>query len=247
MFYKDIVRVGIRRGKNKFRAESLVCCLFIFALLSSAGEAEDFDCTDNSLLQITAPDNQMVSDICYAAAKAIAFLARYELHLQRPIRIEIIETSINSHGYGAYGSFDRQKEIIQLMSYSAVLNTGQSPQMYGEPFDIEHYHGAVAHEITHAVFHQNTGKIKDQLTSASQEYLAHSTQLATLPFERRRKIIAANNVGPWESGDSISDVYMGLNPTGFAVKSYLHLTHLENPQHFITLLLNHNWFYISVP
>lgn len=81
----------------------------------------------------------------------------------------------------------------------------------------------------------------------AQEYLAHVAQLGSLSEERRRKIITENEVGPWESGDSISDVYMGLNPTGFAVKSYLHLMQLEDPLPFLKLLLNNNWFYISVP
>ena len=58
---------------------------------------------------------------------------------------------------------------------------------------------------------------------------------------------AANEVGPRESGDSISDVYMGLNPTGFEVKSYLHLMQMEDPLPFIKILLNNNWFYTSVP
>ncbi len=61
------------------------------------------------------------------------------------------------------------------------------------------------------------------------------------------QVVAANDVGPWESGDSISEIYMGLNPTGFAVKSYLHLTQLQDPQPFIKILLNNNWFYVSVP
>jgi hypothetical protein len=119
--------------------------------------------------------------------------------------------------------------------------------MYGQPFDHEHYQGAIAHEITHAIFQHNTRELKDQLSNVTQEYMAHATQLGVLSVQRRNDIIHANNIGPWESGDSISDVYMGLNPTGFAIKSYLHLTHLQDPLSFVKLLLNHNWFYVSVP
>ena len=89
--------------------------------------------------------------------------------------------------------------------------------------------------------------IDNHYTNATQEYLAHSAQLGVLSADRRQEIIAASNVGPWESGDSIGIAYMGLNPTGFAVKSYLHLTQLQDPQPFIKILLNTNWFYVSVP
>ena len=119
--------------------------------------------------------------------------------------------------------------------------------MYDQPFDKEHYHGAIAHEIAHAIFHHNTGSIKEQLTNAAQEYVAHSTQMAVLSSERRNEIIETTDVGPWEPGDSISVTYMALQPTAFAAKSYQHLTQLVDPHSFIKLLLINNWFYISVP
>ena len=189
----------------------------------------------------------MVSDICIAAEKSFLFLANYKLKPQRLIKIHIVETSISSHEYAAYGSYDRQKDLIQLMSLPAILRNTDSAQMYGQPFDVEHYHGAIAHEITHAIFQHNAGKIKEQLTNVAQEYLAHSTQLGVLSAKRRSAIIKDSDVGPWEAGDSISVTYMGLRPTGFAVKSYLHLTQMSDPQPFIKLLLQNNWFFISVP
>ncbi|MGW8194868.1 MAG: DUF6639 family protein [Desulforhopalus sp.] len=247
IFRRTAVKPGGRWSSSVYPVRVVVCFLAIINLVAGSVKAGEFACPEGIPIHISASDNQMVGDICYAAMKAIAFLARYELRPQRPIDIEIIETLINSHGYLAYGSFDRQKEVIQLMSYGAILKTVQSPMMYEQPFDMEHYRGAIAHEIAHAVFHQNTETTANRLTNAAQEYLAHATQLATLSFARRREIIAANSVGPWESGDSISEIYMGLNPTGFAVKSYLHLTRLEQPLPFIKLLLKHKWFYISVP
>lgn len=221
--------------------------LVVIVLPSNPAGATEYRCADNKLVSVTSPDEELLREICSAADKAISFLSRYNLHLKRVVRMIIVERAINSHGYVAYGSFDRQRDHIELMSYSAVMGATKSPQMYDQPFDREHYHGAIAHEVTHAVFFQNGANIEDQLTNVAQEYLAHAVQLGTLSEERRHAIIAANEVGPWESGDSISDVYMGLNPTGFAVKSYLHLMQMEDPLPFIKILLNNNWFYISVP
>ena len=40
---------------------------------------------------------------------------------------------------------------------------------------------------------------------------------------------------------------MAFDQGKFAVKSYLHLTSLQNPEEFIRILLQANWFYVSVP
>ena len=205
-----------------------------------------FSCGDESPIGIVAPDDSMNEYVCNASGKALDFLSQYGLYLDQPVSIMIVEDAINSHGYVAFGSYNRQSDMITMMSFPAIMNSG-SPEMYGQPFDLEHYLGAVAHEVAHAVFHHNSSKVEDQKTNSTQEYLAHATQLGVLSPERRRRIIDAHDVGPWESGDSISEIYMALNPTGFAVKSFLHLTQLEDPKPFINILLNHNWFYVSVP
>ena len=203
-------------------------------------------CRKHQFVHIVAPGGDHPADVCTAAQKAIEFLARYNLYLKRPVTIEIVDSSINNRGYIAFGSYDRSQDQIRLMSYEAIM-AGMAPQMYDQPFDMEHYHGAIAHEIAHAVFQHNSADIEDQLTNATQEYLAHATQLGVLSSQRRQQIIEASEVGPWESGDSISEIYMSLNPTGFAVKSYLHLTKLDDPRPFIAILLRNNWFYLSVP
>ncbi|MBN0989332.1 DUF6639 family protein [Amphritea pacifica] len=209
--------------------------------------ASQYRCETTPEILVSASDDSMVGYVCDAADRAISFLARYQLQLQRPIEIGIIEQSINQEGYIAFGSYDRQSDRIQIMSLPAILHSSQSPQMYNIPFDEEHYVGALAHEITHAIFQHNAKNIEEQWTNAAQEYLAHATQLGVLSAARRAQIIQAAATGPWESGDEISVTYMGFNPTGFAVKSYLHLTQLSDPQKFIQILLHHNWLYVSVP
>jgi len=226
-----------------------IFALLLFTLIALAGkvQADQYHCPDTAQIEITAANGTMVEDICQASAKAISFLAKYRLQPKRLIKVKIIATIIEVHDYQAYGSYDRQRDLVELMSLPAILKSTPPPRMYGQPFDREHYQGAIAHEIAHAIFQHNCAEIKDQLTNAAQEYLAHATQLGVLSDRRRNKIIKANKVGPWESGDSIGVTYMAINPTGFAVKSYLHLTRMADPQPFIRLLLRNNWFYLSVP
>lgn len=204
-------------------------------------------CSDAPEILVLSDTNNRTQVICAGASAALEFLERFGLKPKQQITIEIVTEPIIAYGYDAYGSYNRAEELITLMSYQSIQSTSREPQMYDQPFDLEHYRGAIAHEVAHAVFHHNSSNVKDQLTNATQEYLAHATQLAVLSEERRRKIINDHDVGPWESGDLISEVYMGLDPTGFAVKSYQHLTTTDNPREFITIILNHNWFYVSVP
>ena len=126
------------------------------------------------------------------------------------------------------------------MSYRSIIYGYENPIMYYEFFDLEHYNGATAHEIAHAVFHHNT--VNKSPGAAPQEYPANNVQLAVLPKDRREDSISRMNVSAWLSGDAISDIYMALEPVKFAVKSYKRLTTSEDPRAFIDILLNSKWF-----
>ncbi len=241
------------RKENMQISHLKLSILFVFSLVImsayfvSPAIAIQYGCEKSSEVFITAPDDKMVDHVCTAADRAISFLGKYQLKPKRAIHIEIIEESINHNGYMALGSYDRQSDRILMMSLPALLRSSESPKMYNMPFDREHYLGAIAHEITHAIFHHNATTIEEKWNNAAQEYLAHATQLGVLPLHKREEIIHSEETGPWESGDEISVTYMGFNTTGFAVKSYLHLTQMTDPQAFIRILLNHKWLYISVP
>lgn len=218
----------------------------MLGLESGDESAEELECANNGFIEVVSPSTELAEEICTSAEDALLFLNGFGLQLKRPVTIEVIERSINTNGYIAFGSYDRQLDKIELMSFASIMSD-PSPQMYDQPFDRQQYRGAIAHEIAHAVFHHNSSGVEDQLTNATQEYLAHATQLGVLAPELRQRIIESDDIGAWESGDSVSEIYMSLNPTGFAVKSYLHLTGLADPQPFIKILLRNNWFYLSVP
>jgi hypothetical protein len=217
----------------------------VFLLTPVNGEAGEYRCDNRYDIIISPKGSDDAAMICTATTMALEFLARYDLHPKRTITFQIVEKSILSEGYDAFGSYDMHSEVISLMAYRAIFESVQHPEMYGEPFDRVHYSGAIAHEVAHAVMHHNL--MSRHISQAPQEYLAHATQLAVLPENRRKTIIKAMDIGPWESGDAISDIYMGLEPGKFAVKSYLHLTTMAQPKSFIRILLKSNWFYVYVP
>lgn len=214
-------------------------------LLATPGFAAERRCVNQPEVVVAAAGDETLVAICAAAQRAIAFLARYDLPPKRAIVIDIVEEKIENHGYLAYGRYQNDIDRIQLMSYAAIFANAEKPMIYDEPFDRAHYAGVIAHEVAHAVFDHHI-KIR-KFSTAPQEYLAHATHLAILPAERRTAIIQAMQVRPWQGGDSVSHIYMAMNPGKFAVKSYLHLTSLADPAPFVQLLLNNNWFYVQVP
>ena len=217
----------------------------LLLLFPNAGFSAEHRCANQAEVVVTADEADAVAEICHSAEKAIAFLAQFDLTPKRTINFKITEQTIESHGYSAYGSYDSRTDSIQLMSYAAILGSSEHPMMYGERFDKVHFSGAIAHEVAHAVV-QHHLKTKP-LSTGPQEYLAHSTQLAVMPEDRRKAIIQAMDIDPWASGDAISDIYMAIEPGKFAVKSYRHLTSLLDPLPFVRILLTAKWFYVYVP
>lgn len=209
------------------------------------GAAREYRCDIESEVVVETSSPAALTVVCQGAERAIRFLAQYRLHPKRAIRVQVVEQGILCEGNDAFGSYDARSERVELMSYRAILDQVECPEMYGEPFDATHYAGVVTHEVAHAVVQHNL--LARQISPAPQEYLAHATQLAVLPKARRNRIIQANDVGPWESGDDISDIYLAFDPGKFAVKSYLHLAALAQPEDFIQTLLTAKGFYVHVP
>ena len=237
----------MKKGHLKYFIISLLSLIIIPIYFVYPAAAIQYSCEETPGVSVSAPNDKMVNHVCDAANRAIKFLANYKLYPQKPISIEIIKKLIYLDGYWAFGMYDRQSDRILMMSLPTLLESSRFPEMYNQPFDEEHYVGAIAHEMTHAIFHHNSSDIEEKWNNAAQEYLAHATQLGILQAERREEIISSEDTGPWEPGDEISVTYMGFNPRGFAVKSYLHLTQMTDPQPFIKILLNHKWLYVSVP
>jgi len=202
-------------------------------------------CPGQQYVEVLVDDPPTTRQICEAAALAVDFLCQFGIRPKRSIQIEVIEEQIAHYGYSAYGSYDSKSDRIRLMSFAAIHAQIRNPQLYGEPLDVVHYVGVIAHEVAHAVVQHN---LHTKLISpVPQEYLAYATQFAVLPVERRNQIVKKMNVTAWESGDVISDIYLGFEPGKFAVKSYLHLTQMPDPGPFIAVLLNAKWLSVYVP
>lgn len=215
----------------------------LFGRLAIA-EQQVLPCPDMQV-EIHAEQSFDAELVCAAAADAVAFLANLGLTQRSVIVIEMADHALIHYGSPSFGSFDQRSGRISLMSIGSIRSLDSAAVILGQRFDPQHYRSVVAHEIAHALFHQNAPDA--ELSNAAQEYLAYVTQLAALPDESRVQLIKSAGVEGWQSGDAISEVYMALAPEKFAVKSYLHFTAMSDPSVFVKTLLNVKWFYVHVP
>lgn len=236
------VRIG-RVALSEFGLVRIAWLMWLGLALSPTAAADGVACGAQPVV-VETRDERLQQTICAAATQAVRFLERYGLRSQRAVRINVVEHPLVSAGHPVYGCYDSRTDRIEVMSADSILSGVRSPKVYGQPFNIALYRSVVAHEVAHAVAQQN--RRAASLTTAAQEYLAHATQLGVLPEALRSKIIAAAGVGPWEPGDVVSDAYMAMAPTRFAVKCYLHLMGHPNPRAFVQVLLSAKWRYITI-
>jgi len=221
---------------------ALVSTLLLPVAVQGAGGRA---CATAAAVVVAFDGEQAHAVICAAAGHALAFLDRYGLRLRRAITLTQVDQLVEVNGHPAYASYDSRSNAIRLMSYEAIFRFASDPRMYDEPFDRNHYAGVIAHEVAHAVMHQN--RTAQRMFAAPQEYLAHATQIAVLPDDVRAALIRKKKVLPWEDGDAVSDAYLAADPGKFAVKSYLHLTSQADPAPLVQQLLKAQGFSFIVP
>lgn len=124
------------------------------------------------------------------------------------------------------------------MSYASIERQSLNPKIYDKPFDRWQYAGVVAHEVAHAIC--------TQAESDGSGASGPCNQLAVQTTEQRLQIIERANVDPWRLDDVISDIYMAMALTQFAVKCYLHLSSRPQPKELVQMLLNSKWKYVVV-
>ncbi len=218
----------------------LVTAVLITALWCMDSHAAQYQCPNSSAVTIVGDDTADNDFICASAARAFAFLDRFGLLSERPVTVRMIERPVVSTVGLVYGSYDPYTDQVLLMHFAAIMSLPDVSTLFSDRFDRDDYAGIIAHELTHAMV-QDLLAI-DPYAGAheyvvAQEYLAYATQIAVMPEQRKRSLVEKLDVEAWQPGHIISAVYMAFAPHKFAVKSYLHLVGMDDPQPFIASLL----------
>lgn len=217
----------------------------LFSGLLAVPVLSDTQSCANLPVQVESTQPSTITDVCDGAASALKFLAPYGVKPTGRIVIDLVDATLERNGGRVFGYYDAGADRITLMSLSAIRAHKMVAALHGPPIGSVYYRSLVAHEVTHALYHQNSAN--EALSHAAQEYLAYVTQMAVLSPSYRQEVISHADVVAWRSGESISDIYMAMAPEKFAVKSYLHFRGLSDPAAFVKTLLNNKWFYVYIP
>ncbi len=228
----------------------LALALFLLLSFYSPIKAATYQCPNLPFVTIVSTDNTDHSFICATAAKTFTFLEGFNLFHPRPLTIKLVNEPIKSVMGEVYGSYDPYQHEISLMHFNAINNQAKVYSLLSETFDREEYAGIIAHELTHAMV-QHLLEISPSAMAheyvIAQEYLAYSTQVAVMSKQRQQQIANRLKVEAWQSGHMINAFYMAFSPDKFAIKSYLHLVGMDDPQPFITALLKTSGLEMYVP
>jgi hypothetical protein len=113
-----------------------------------------------------------------------------------------------------HGLYDSRTNIVYLTSGEGQLER----KPFGIAWDSRFLRSYLEHELTHFLVISLLPDAKN-LTAAWHEYLAYTTQISLLPEDLREQVTA--NQKAFTDRAIISNMIYGMDPEGFAVRSFL--------------------------
>lgn len=163
--------------------------------------------------------------VCDAAKDVIEIAKKIGLNEELNISISLVEQLKINNTNKFLAFFNPNTMEIQVLSMKACKQTFGNKVVFDLEIDKELYRSIIIHELAHALFWTNKGN--NFIAREIHEYFAYTIQLALLDESYREKIISSSNVPAFSNRSEISEEYYLLNPTRFAVKSYLHFTSVK--------------------
>ncbi len=163
--------------------------------------------------------------VCDSVNDVIEIAKKIGLSEELNISISIVDRLIINNTVQLLAFFNPNTMEIQVLSMDACKKTFGNEVVFGQEIDKELHRSIIIHEIAHALFWNNMGN--KVIVRELHEYFAYIIQLALLDKSHRDKIIYSSNVPAYSNRSEISEEYYLLNPTYFAVKSYLHFTNIK--------------------
>ena len=213
-----------------------LCSLFSIQTVSATEASASFGKCPNADVKVYAEIKEEIPFVCNAVKSTFSFLAKAGLSIQVPIEVYIVEDLMElpfSNHY--YGMYDKRSKRVTVLSYNSCRECYKSSNFCGLRFCRKLYSSFVVHEIAHAVADANLNT--KTRSTATQEYIAYTTQLSLLPDEIRQSILTKINNEGFDHESEITGLFYLLNPLVFAVKAYRHFLRPENGKIFYNKLI----------
>ncbi len=217
-------------GRPRFLGLTL---LLYWLVMGTAASAELLHCPEVDAV-VHYGNRQDATTACAAAEDSLAFMATHGFVIDRPLLIRVVEPVTWIECRCAFGRFDATENRVEVLPYASCQHLASNTGVFGIPLTRELYRSFFAHEIAHAVAHWNFRVPSPGV--AAHEYIAYTTQLATMTPRLRSEILARFDVAAFTCDQEISEVYLALSPEQFAVNAYQHFQQPGNGRAFFPSL-----------
>ncbi len=217
-------------------ARACIIGLLLILLCPAAMANQSLVCP-NANATVSGMDRTDFIMVCDAVADTAKLMSDLGFNTSAHLEIEVLDDASRSlHPIPIIGLFNTRVRRVEIVDYATHLaGTG-----LGRPFGLdpsrELYYSFVAHEVSHAYTHENTRFTR--LSTVSHEYIAYVVQFSVMPAELRKSILERIDVPAFSCDEEISEIYLNLNPSYFAVKIWRHFIKPENGKVYINAILN---------
>lgn len=216
--------------------------LCVAAMLPATGAGADDRQSDdcgNALVRVTYVSAADRDHACEALRRAHGFLVGEQgLVMRRPLAITFldrVEIDCGDSAIRILGRYDQASQRIEVTSAAAEWLSDSGRRMFGLPLDDDLHISLITHEIAHAITKENY-RIP-QPGSASEEYIAYVTQIATLQPETRDRVLRNYAGKDFQTVDEITEILHQMRPHEFGVRAYRHFVR-EGHTHMIDDILS---------
>ncbi|OOZ13455.1 hypothetical protein BOW35_10430 [Solemya velum gill symbiont] len=210
--------------------------LFLLLTCSVAVAEEPLVCP-NANATVSGMNTADFVMVCEAVADTAKLMSSLGFNTSAHLEIEILDDASRSlHPIPIIGLFNAKVRRVEIVDYATHLAGTRLGRPFGLPPSRELHYSFIVHEVSHAYTHENTRFTR--LSTVAHEYIAYVVQFSMMPAELRESILDRIDVPAFTCDEEISEVYLNLNPSYFAVKSWRHFIKLENGKAYINAILN---------
>ncbi|EPX81851.1 DUF6639 family protein [Salipiger mucosus] len=175
------------------------------------------------LFRVSAPDAALSARICKVAEAAVPELAACGLPIARPVRISVVE-SFESDCMGLYHCGE---DLVEVLSPEGLARVRRPDSLFAPLTDATYFDSIVVHELAHAAYDAVPCPFDSCL--AESEYLAYTSQIASLPEADRAAVEAGIPMDTRVTHDAVNDIMLMFAPDRFAQSAWAHLNQREDP------------------
>jgi len=209
--------------------------MIVLAMIGLAPEAyADPVACETPLVLVETDDMELHERICTVVEQSLPALAECKLEPKLPVTISF-SVKLKVAEEVCLGLYHTGKNEINLLEPDAFTAAHNGSKIWSAIALSQHFDSLVVHELAHALFDQSTNS--KLACGVDQEYVAYAFQLASLTASTRNEFLTSAGVAPPVSVEGINQVILGLSPSSFAARSWLHFSQPENGCDFVEKII----------